>query len=752
MADIETVISKVERVVFNRGEFYIFYTEDGFSVKGNSGEDITPGVKYEITGVWGEYNGIPQMTASKIEAVKDDEFKETLIGDFLAYYVPKIGEKTALALACKFGEDVLDVLEEGDSETVKVSRVLTKKKLADISKFVKENREVLDEKLSFRLLGLTFGVVDKIVDVYGIKRNQVEQNPFVLMSIEGVGFDICEHIFEQFQLNEYSVDRFAGAIEYSLYDLHINNGDAYFSYTDVNNAVFKLLFDRKECRNEDYLSAFFGAVQLLTDNKKIVSYSFVNNKVTPVPINSEGARIALARYTKMEIDIKKQIYGFLNARKVSFDSAKANLKIDALAATRNIELDEKQREALLMCMQEPISIVYGGPGTGKTTIMGLLAAHFRKEGIKCAFCAPTGRAAKRLSEAIEDKAFTIHRILGYTRSDDETGDVFCAKNSLDPIDARVIVVDEMSMVDMEIFLHLLEAIDRGASLILIGDPNQLPSVGPGNVLKNLIEYNPIPKVELTYIFRQSGESLIASNAYRILDKEKLTDDENEFIIKNFDDEKLAEEYIRDIYLNVYMNNEDAVILTPTKQNNLGTMRLNEVLQKTVVDKNDGFRARSSLILHVGDRVMQIKNDYQIEYEQEDSETGLGRGVYNGELGEVCNIDEEEELVLIKFDDGKIVPYSRPQLENVELAYAMTVHKAQGCEFDTVILVLGRFNYLLSNWRILYTAVTRAKKKIVVVNFGDRINKMILSSRGYERHTSLLDFLQSANGSASRNGE
>ena len=180
-------------------------------------------------------------------------------------------------------------------------------------------------------------------------------------------------------------------------------------------------------------------------------------------------------------------------------------------------------------------------------------------------------------------------------------------------------------------------------------------------------------------------------------------------------DKIAEEYIRDIYLNVYMNNEDAVILTPTKQNNLGTMRLNEVLQKTVVDKNDGFRARSSLILHVGDRVMQIKNDYQIEYEQEDSETGLGRGVYNGELGEVCNIDEEEELVLIKFDDGKIVPYSRPQLENVELAYAMTVHKAQGCEFDTVILVLGRINYLLSNWRILYTAVTRAKKKIVVTH-------------------------------------
>lgn len=741
MAESETIVAHAERIVFSKGNFYIFYTEEGFSVKGNSNEDITPGIKYEITGKWGEYNGFPQLSASQITAIKDDRFRTTLIADFLANYLPGIGDKTAERLADSYGEEVLEVLAQGDEEQIKQSKSLTKKKLNGLKNFIADNEDILYEKLNLRLLSLPFGIIDKIVEVYGLKFDAVQQNPFVLMPVEGVSFEMCEHIFEQYDLDEYSVDRFGGAIEAALIELHIDTGNSYFGYEELNNKAFRLLFDRKNCDSEAYLKSFFAAMQRLIDMKKVVVYTFINNKVNPVSVNSPNARIALARYTKTEIDIKKQIFGFLNAKTVPLDEDKARKKIKKLAILNDIELDTKQEEALLMCMSKPLSIISGGPGTGKTTIMGLLAQHFRNERISYAFCAPTGRAAKRLSEAIDDKAYTIHRILGISKTDDDSEISFCNKNHLDPIDARVVVVDEMSMVDMEIFLLLLDAIDTGSSLILVGDPNQLPSVGPGNVLRNLLAYEPVPKVELSYVFRQQEGSLIASNAYRILNKETLVDNGTEFQISDFVGEEEAEEFIRKLYLEVYMKNDDVVILSPTKQNNLGTMRLNELLQRTVINEDNGFQVRSNLILHIGDRVMQIKNDYQIEYELEEGSGELGKGVYNGELGEVVGIDEVEEVVLIKFDDGKTVPYTKQLLENIELAYAMTVHKAQGCEFDTVILVLGKFNYMLSNRKILYTAVTRAKRKLVIVNVGDRLNKMILAEREGERFTSLLDFLR-----------
>ena len=746
MASIETVVSRCERVVFNKGNFYIFYTEDGFSVKGNSNEDITPGIKYEMDGKWSEYNGTPQLTATRIEAVKDNEFKLTLISDFLVNYIKGVGEKTAMKLAETYGESVLDVLLRGDEEEIKKSKALTRKKMNEIKDFIEEYEELLYEQFQYRMLGIPFGAIDKITEIYEIKFDQVTKNPFILMRVEGIGFDLCESIFEKFELDVYSIDRFMGAIETTLLKLHLDTGNSYFDYQELNNEVFKLLFDRHECKSEEYLKSFFAAVDRLIDIKKVVVYTFVNNKVMPVKINVEGARVALSRFTKTEIDIKRQVYGFINARKIDFDLNRAEQKIDVLSSLNNIELDPKQREALLMCMNEPLSIITGGPGTGKTTIMGLLAQHFKKENIKCVFCAPTGRAAKRLSESIDDKAYTIHRLLGINRSDEDSQVEYCSKNHLDPIDARVVVVDEMSMVDMEIFILLLDAIASGSSLILVGDPNQLPSVGPGNILKDLLSYDKVPKIELSYIFRQSGESLIATNAYRILAKEQLKSDDKEFIVKDFDDEEQAQCYIRDLYMEVYTKSEDAVILSPTKQNFLGTMRLNEYLQSNVITDDEGFRVRSNLTLHKGDRVMQIKNDYQIEYEQSDSPDGLGKGVYNGELGEVVEADEDEEYVLIRFDDGKIVPYTKPQLENIELSYAMTVHKAQGCEFDVVILVLGRINYMLSNWKILYTAITRAKKKLVIVNFGDRVNKMIMSDKDYGRKTSLLDFLNTGKAS------
>ncbi|MBR6484165.1 MAG: AAA family ATPase, partial [Clostridiales bacterium] len=469
-----------------------------------------------------------------------------------------------------------------------------------------------------------------------------------------------------------------------------------------------------------------------------VVYRFIDGRCEGCDESDDGSFIAHKRYFAAEASIKKEISGFLEAGSVLPDRKKADKKIRSVAEQAGLSLSERQLDAVYLCLYSPIAIVTGGPGTGKTTITRILAEHLKKEKISCCFCAPTGRAAKRLSEASGVKASTIHRLLEIKRGPDEGEDVFVGKNSNDPIDARVIIVDESSMVDTLLFDLLLKAIKPDSSLILIGDPDQLPSVGPGNVLSDLISCGSVPKVKLEYVFRQSDESSIASNAVRILRGEDLVGNDTDFRIIREDTDEEALKTVKELALKE--KGEDLVILSPTKQNLLGTVSLNGELQELMKEKDaDHIRAGKDLTLHPGDRVMQIKNNYSIEY-FDPAVMETRTGVFNGEIGQVIKGDFLLGTCSILFDDGKTVIYDRKMLEDIDLSYAMTVHKAQGCEFDNVIIALGKMNYKLFSSKILYTAVTRGKKNVSIVYSGNNLSRMIKSRGDDERDTSLKDFL------------
>ena len=491
-----------------------------------------------------------------------------------------------------------------------------------------------------------------------------------------------------------------------------------------------------ECSKFD--EAYKEAMDLGKKLDDLVVYRFADNKCKGCEPSEEGARVAIKKIFRTEAGIKYEVESFLNAKVPAFSREEALTIIDRLSKSHNIELDDLQKEALLMCFKEPFSIITGGPGTGKTTITGLLASHLKEKKISCLFCAPTGRAAKRLSEAIRFEAHTIHRLLEVRPMSGEEGFAF-GRNANNPLDARVIVVDETSMVDNSLFLALLRAIKPDSSVILIGDPNQLPSVGPGDLLSDLLSCRKIPRCELKYVFRQQNESSIAANAYRILNGENLIGNDDDFMIINPSSEEEGLEKIFDLFGK--NKGTDMAILSPTKQNIMGTAYLNKELQAVAADlTSPSLTLGSRGVLREDDRVMQIKNDYNIEY-FDPITNKTDTGVYNGELGEIIRINELNRSIEVMFDDGRKVIYSGKTLEDIDLAYAMTVHKSQGCEFDLVILALGKMSPKLLNRKLLYTAVTRGKKKVVIVDSEGMLQKMLRSTDISRRNTSLSDFLK-----------
>ncbi|MBP5775052.1 MAG: AAA family ATPase [Clostridiales bacterium] len=484
---------------------------------------------------------------------------------------------------------------------------------------------------------------------------------------------------------------------------------------------------------------------MAVDNKEIAVFGFSDDKCSATdPLDTE-AFISPLHYFKAEAAIKKRIEKFLSMKVKVPLKAESDHIMSRYADKVGIVLDEAQKSALHLCMYCPLCIITGGPGTGKTTIMGILADYFRDKDITCVFAAPTGRAAKRLAESTGSPAATIHRLLGVRPVDDMTGNQFFLHDHSDPIKARVIVIDEMSMVDTELFERLLDATDEQTSLILVGDPDQLPSVGCGNVLRDLLSGRSIPSARLTYTHRQTDDSSIASNAYRILNGEPLIADGIDFeIIKTSNDEE-AFERVKAMVKG--LQGEDAVFLTPTKNENvmLGTVKLNSMLQELFVSEAGGkdelpsVKRGSTAAFYEGDRVMQTRNDYSAEW-IDPVTNKTEQGVFNGEMGTVDSVDMIEGTMTVVFDDGKTVKYTKKMLEDIELAYAVTVHKSQGCEFEHVVILLGKMNALLYKRNLLYTAVTRGRTKVTIVDSGDTLARFLRGLRDEERATSLKDFL------------
>lgn len=741
--ELDGVVVTAVKLIFERAGFVIFACKNGFSVKGNYAGSIVEGSSYKVSGQITSYKDQLQISAVKIEAYEDDDSAFALVADFLKDNLDDIGKKLSAKLAQTYGDEVLDALINDPAGAAQNIEGLSEEKAVEISEAVLEDPEYYKTILELRKTGLSNNKAKKVYNMFGTGSiDEIKRNPYMLMKVAGIGFDTCELVAGNLNCDKLSIGRFEGAVVSAVNALHEETGDTYMDPPAVRGRTSSILSSKTagDIPDEIFDGLYEDALVRASEDRFITVYRFRNDKCEVCSAGDEGARIASRACFVTEVTIKREIEGFLNAASVRPDEGKTRAKIRKMGEERGIVLDDLQEEALFLCMYSPVAIITGGPGTGKTTITSILAQHFKETGIEYEFCAPTGRAAKRLSEAAGVRASTIHRLLGMNvpSDDEENEELYFARNRSNPLECRVVVADEASMIDIFMFRALLDALRPGASLILVGDPEQLPSVGAGNVLADLISCPSIPCVRLKYVFRQDEESSIASNAVRILRGEYPVAGEDFEIISTASDEE-ALPYVEKISL--ANRGSDFAILCPTRRNILGTENLNVVLQAKHNEggSDEGLNIRSGLKLYSGDNVMQVRNNYSIEY-YEPYTNELQRGVFNGEMGRFKGFDVLTGKYDVIFDGDRRIGFTRKFMADIELAYALSVHKSQGCEFDSVAVVLGKMNYKLSNKKLLYTAVTRGRNKVTIIDSGGRLCKMLNSEGDNTRKTSLSDLL------------
>ena len=748
---LSDVVVKVSRIIYPRTDkgFVIFACEGGFSCAGQSAENIVSGACYTVSGKVTEYNGQAQIKLSSVSVKDEDSAAKAIMAEFLSENFEGIGKRIANRIVQKYGDNLIDNILNKPLEIHKSIAGLSKAVIDNLVKTVDENEKTYRKMLDYLLMGLSSKQAAEVMKYPNITSSAIMENPYILSGIEGIDFNTCERLADKYKLDPMDKLRISGAIIYTLSNLHESYKSTYFDYAKVKSETFKIINTTDPARLSDkpFDSVFLVACEHCVEQGNIVIYKFEDNKCVNTEADAPGARFSLKAYFRNEAYIKREIEKFIDSpKKVPSDEALDEL-IAELSSKAGIELDDCQAQALKLCMYQPISIITGGPGTGKTTIMGLLAEHFRTVNVKCEFTAPTGRAAKRLSESVNAEAHTIHRLLGARGNPDDPDTMEFTRNRDNPIDARVIVVDEMSMVDSALFADFLDAVGKSTSLILVGDPNQLPSVGCGNLLSDLISCRSIPKVELKYIHRQDDNSSIASNAYRILKGETLIPNDDDFRIISTASDEEAYKILCDLYRGTREEGTDIAILTPTKKEDalLGTVNLNKMLQEIFHfgdEISEMIEVGEDSVFMVGDKVMQTRNNYNLDCfnpitGEEDT------GVFNGEIGTVTEIYAGEEKMKVLFDDGKSVIYNKKSMKDLDLAYSMTVHKSQGCEFDEVMIALGKMNPLLYKRKLLYTAVTRGKHKVTLIDSSGVLQKFLRSKSEDIRETSLKDLLKIA---------
>lgn len=495
---------------------------------------------------------------------------------------------------------------------------------------------------------------------------------------------------------------------------------------------------------------------LLNVSEAIIEDGIINLKVNNeiVVENRDGEEwVYLYSFYNAENQIADRIIK-LNKAKNMKKVSNIEKELRLIEEKTDIILSEKQKEAIRTINDNNVTIITGGPGTGKTTIIKSIIDIYKEKKYKIVLCAPTGRAAKRMTETTGEEASTLHRLLEIGKVDEES--LFKKDSDYQgaPIDGDIIIVDEVSMVDMFIMSYLLDCIYLGTKLILVGDSDQLPSVGPGSVLHDLIASERIATVHLDKIFRQAAKSKIIVNAHRVnsgkgfIGKEdpELEEDSKQdfFFIKENNQEKVLEQVLslcngRLEKFGDYNFFENIQVLSPTKKGLLGTKEMNKALQNELNPHREGEAEKSSMgaIFRIGDRVMQIKNNYDISWERRDGDNiEIGNGVFNGEMGTITNINEKEKNVRVKFDDEKVCWYEFNELEQLEHSYCITIHKAQGSEFDVVIMIIPQTAPMLLTRNLLYTGLTRAKKLLIVIGNDRIVDFMIRNVDSKKRNTGL----------------
>lgn len=641
-----------------------------------------------------------------------------------------VGPVTAKRIVDEFGLDTLTVME---FNPVKLSKVkgISKQKAIEISNAYNDMKEMQNVIMFLQTNQISTNMAIKIYNIYKEKTIEiVKSNPYQLIEdVDGIGFTTADKIAIKLGIDLYGENRIKAGVVYTLKTASEREGHTYLPKTIlVQNCIEILSFTE----NENSLV------------EKCIDYLQIEGMVKNFTYHGEDVTV-LTKYYYQEKYIARKLYKLsMNKFDEKFDFV-ANINL--YQRIHNIQLNGEQTDAVLASLNSGVSIITGGPGTGKTTIVRCILEMFKQQGNKVLLCAPTGRASKRLTETSGIEAKTIHRALEMNPAD---GEGFFHRNENNPLDADIVIVDEVSMVDVTLLYHLTKALKSTTRLILVGDKDQLPSVGAGNVLKDLIESQRIHTTQLVNIYRQGNDSLIITNAHLINSgKMPIIDNTSkDFFFEAGSDLVKNSETIVDLVTTRLPNYfgykpEKIQVLAPMKAGACGIDNLNKRLQMTINPYFSGVELSTDFTkYHVNDKVMQIQNNYEMEYVkyEDNGTTQQGTGVFNGDIGYISRIDPETREVTIRFDDGKICRYAQTDLYQITLAYAITIHKSQGSEFDCVVIPLVPGAPIIVTRNLLYTAITRAKKTVVLVGSKQILARMIHNNYTAKRYTLLKDFV------------
>ncbi|MBQ7776774.1 MAG: ATP-dependent RecD-like DNA helicase [Lachnospiraceae bacterium] len=726
---MEAVTGYVEHIIFQNPEngytvFNLVSDEDEITCVGLC-RGMTEGENIEAQGDYIEhpmYGSQFKISTYHVVAPKDSVSMERYLGSGA---VKGIGPALAKRIVKKFGDDTFRIIEE-EPERLAEIKGISERKAREIAEQMEERKDLRDALVYLQQFGISNTLAIRIFDTYGTNLYGVmKENPYKLAEdIDGIGFKIADEIAAKIGIHTDSDYRIRSGILYTLLQA-VGEGHCYLPMEQVLNRAQVLL----QVASENIRPQMDN---LMMDKKLVI----------------KGDSVYAASYYYAELNCARMLHDLNMPMREPVQHVE--MVLGAVTKEINMELDELQRKAVTEAIQNGLFILSGGPGTGKTTTINTIIRYFEREGYDIFLAAPTGRAAKRMTEATGFEARTIHRMLELNGalSDENKRGLRFERNAENPLETDVIIIDEMSMVDLQLFQALLRAIAPGTRLILVGDVDQLPSVGPGQILRDIMNAGAFPMVVLQKIFRQAGESDIVVNAHHINRGEQISFDNKSkdfFLLERNDVNVIYKHMIQLIRdkLPKYVNATpyDIQVLTPMRKGSLGIETLNGILQEYLNPPHPSKKEYISgeNIYREGDKVMQIRNNYQLEWEVV-SRYGIpidkGMGVFNGDMGRILEIREASSELVVEYDEGRRVTYPFALLEELELSYAITIHKSQGSEYPAVVMPLLSGPRMLFNRNLLYTGVTRAKSCVTILGSSDTVRGMIANESENKRYTSL----------------
>lgn len=676
-----------------------------------------------------------KVTSMSVEVPEDEYSIERYLGSGA---IRGVGPSLAARIVKKFKKDSFRIIEE-EPERLAEIKGISERKAREIYQQFHEKQDMRQAMMFLAKYGITTTLSLRIYKQYGEEMYRIiQENPYRLADdMNGIGFKLADEIAKKAGIGSHSDFRIRSGIIYMLQQGTLS-GHIYIPAALLVEKTAQMLGVEEEA--VDHL------LQSLQMDRKIVV-----KKIDDVSV------VYGASLYRLELETA----GLLKNLGVDYsvDEKEVGKVLDRIEKREGIDLDDHQREAVYSAAGNGVLVITGGPGTGKTTTINAIIKYLEYEGLEMRLAAPTGRAAKRMSEATGREAQTIHRMLELSGGpDDDRLRTQFERNQDNPLETDVVIIDEMSMVDIFLMHSLLLAVTAGTRIILVGDENQLPSVGPGNVLRDIIQSGVFPVVELKKIFRQASHSDIVVNAHKIHNGEQVSLDNKSrdfFFLKRYDADIIIRVVIALIQekLPKYVDARpfEIQVLTPMRKGLLGVERMNQILQRYLNPPESGKKEKEigDRLFREGDKVMQIRNNYQLEWEVR-GKYGIpveeGVGVFNGDTGILKEINEFAETATVEFEDGRFADYSFKQLEELELAYAITIHKSQGSEYPAVILPLLSGPKMLMNRNLLYTGVTRARKCVTVVGSEETFGEMIRNEKQQKRYSSLWARIQELSGS------